>query len=178
MKLKFDGVPVLETERLILREFRIEDFDDFADMWADPVVVEHISGVVATRSESWGRLMSHAGSWPISGFGYWVVVEKASQKFVGIIGFGEMMREIEPSLIGKPEAGWVLAQWAHGKGFATEAMTAAMAWGLEKFGDARMVAIVDPAYKPTLRVAEKCGFKEWVLTTYKDEPCMILEYQG
>ncbi len=122
--------------------------------------------------------MSHAGSWPINGFGYWVVIEKTSGRFAGIVGFGEMRRIIEPSFIGKPEAGWVLAQWAHGQGYATEAMRAGMDWGLEKFGDARPVAIVDPTYKPTLRVAEKCGFKEWVLTTYKGEPALIMEHGG
>ena len=178
MKLEFVGVPILETERLILREFRAEDFDDFADMWADPVVVKHISGVVATRGESWGRLMSHAGSWPIVGLGYWVVIEKQTKKFIGIVGFGEMRREIEPSIEGQPEAGWVLAQWAQGKGYATEAMQVAMAWGLSNFGEVKPVCIIDPDYSATKRVAEKCGFVDKVLTTYKGNPTLIMEYQS
>ena len=177
MKLDFTGVPVLETQRLTLREFRLEDFEAFAEMWADPEVVAHISGVVRTRSESWFRLMSHAGAWPINGFGYWVVVEKASGKFAGHVGFGEMMREIEPSIEGQPEAGWVLAQWAHGKGYATEAMQAALEWGLPRFGGTAPVAIMDPDYLPTRRVAQKCGFVKKSLATYKGEPCLMMEWQ-
>ncbi len=178
MRLEFDGVPVLETDRLILREFRAEDFDAFAAIWADPVVVEHISGVASSRSESWLRLMSHAGAWLINGFGYWVVIEKTSGQFVGHVGFGEMLRDIEPSIEGQPEAGWVLAQWAHGRGYATEAMREAMGWGLVRFGDVRPVAIISPDYLATRRVAQKCGFADKVLTTYKDKPCLIMEYQG
>ncbi len=175
MKLDFTSVPVLLTERLIMREFRAEDFDAFAQMWADLAVVEHISGVVSTRSESWLRLMAHAGAWPINGFGYWVVVEKSSGQFAGHVGFGEMRREIEPSIEGQPEAGWVLASWAQGKGYATEAMGAALDWGRPRFGDVKPVAIMDPDYLPTRRVAQKCGFVEKVRTTYKGGPCLIME---
>ncbi len=178
IKLNFDGVPVLRTERLELREFRATDFEDFAEMWADPVVVKHISGVVATRSESWMRLMSHAGAWPINGFGYWMIYEKISSRFVGIAGFGEMKREITPSIEGQPEAGWILAQWAHGRGYATEAMLAAMDWGLERFGGVKPVAIVDVDFAATRRVAQKCGFVDKVLATYKEKPCLIMEYRG
>ncbi len=178
MILEFNGVPVLETERLILREFRAEDFADFADMWADPLVVEHISGIVATRTESWGNLMKQAGSWILQGIGYWVVIEKSSKKYIGIVGFSDFRREIEPSLQGAPEAGWVLVPSAHGKGYATEAMQAGMAWGLPRFGGVKPVCIIDPDYAATKRVAEKCGFVDKVLTTYKGEPTLIMEYGG
>ncbi|MCF6302735.1 MAG: GNAT family N-acetyltransferase [Devosiaceae bacterium] len=178
MKLDFKSAPTLETERLILREFRSEDFEDFAEMWADPVVVKHISGVVSTRNESWIRLMSHAGAWPINGFGYWIVIEKNSDRFVGIVGFGEMKRDITPSIEGQPEAGWVLAQWAHGRGFATEAMQGAMKWGLKQFGGVKPVAIMDPGYAPTRRVAQKCNFVDKELTVFKGDSCLIMEYQG
>lgn len=178
MELEFSGVPVLETERLILREFRAADFVDFADMWADPVVVKHISGVAATRSESWARLKMLAGSWPLTGWGGWAVQDKANGRFVGNVGFSDFKRIIEPDLGRQPEAAWVLAQWAHGKGYATEAMLAAMAWGKEQFGGVKPVCIIDPDYIATKRVAEKCGFVDKVLTTYKGEPTLIMEYRG
>ncbi len=145
-------------------------------MWADPEVVKHISGKVSNREDSWRRLLSLAGSWPLLGYGYWVVTDRTAGQFLGTVGFGEFLRDISPLFAGRPEAGWVFARHAHGKGFATEAMKAAMAWGLARFGDACPVAIVDPDYPATIRVGEKCGFVKGPLTRYHDEPCLILEY--
>jgi RimJ/RimL family protein N-acetyltransferase len=55
------------------------------------------------------------------------VVDRASQRFVGEVGFADFRREINPPL-DAPEAGWVLASWAAGNGLATEAMIAALRW--------------------------------------------------
>jgi|GEM_PF-6903602 len=53
-----------------------------------------------------------------------------------------------------------------------------MEWELARFGNVRPVAIMSPDYLPTRRVAQKCGFMEKALTTYKDKPCLIMECQG
>jgi len=53
-----------------------------------------------------------------------------------------------------------------------------MKWGLMRFGEVKPVAIIDPDYPGTRRVAEKCGFVEKALATYKEKPCLILEYRG
>ena len=63
------------------------------------------------------------------GFGHWAVEEKASGDFIGDLGFADFKRDIQPSIQGLPELGWVLASRAHGKGYATEAVRAAIAWG-------------------------------------------------
>jgi RimJ/RimL family protein N-acetyltransferase len=60
------------------------------------------------------------------GFGFWVVREKSTGRFVGEVGLANFRRDIEPSLGESKEAGWVLSPWAHGKGFATEAVRAAL----------------------------------------------------
>lgn len=49
--------PVLQSDRLILRPHRAEDFEDVAALWADPDVVRYIGGTPSSRSESWGRLL-------------------------------------------------------------------------------------------------------------------------
>ena len=48
-------VPVVETERLILRGHELSDVEDCAAMWADPTVVAYISGVPSTRDQPWAR---------------------------------------------------------------------------------------------------------------------------
>ena len=70
------------------------------------------------------RLLRYAGHWWLLGFGYWVLQEKATGAFVGELGFAQWKRELEPA-IQVPEAGWVLATAAHGKGYATEALKTA-----------------------------------------------------
>ena len=122
-------VPVIETERLILRGHRMEDFRDCAAMWALPEVVRYIGGKPFSGEEVWARLLRYVGHWQWMGFGFWALEEKATGAFAGELGFAEFKRELEPSIQGIPEIGWVLAPHAHGKGYATEAVQAVVAWG-------------------------------------------------
>jgi len=166
-------VPVLETERLKLRGHRLDDFAQCAAMWADPVVTRYIGGKAFTEEESWTRFLRYIGHWLLLGFGYWVAEEKGSGKFVGEIGFADYKRELEPSLKGMPEIGWVLASGAHGRGYATEAVRAAVEWGDGHFELGRTACIIAPENLASIRVAEKCGYREWQHATYKGRPTLM-----
>ncbi|MDZ4738284.1 MAG: GNAT family N-acetyltransferase [Alphaproteobacteria bacterium] len=169
------AVPVVETERLRLRGHRLDDFEACAALWADPVVTRFIGGKASTRDESWMRLLRNVGHWSLLGFGYWLVEEKASDRFVGEIGFSELKREIEPGFEGVPEAGWVLLPTAHGRGIATEAVKAVLAWGDKKFTGGPTVCIINPENSASIGVAAKCGYREVARTTYKGAP--IIQYR-
>jgi RimJ/RimL family protein N-acetyltransferase len=168
-------IPVLETERLLLRAHRAEDFQPFFEMWADESVVRYISGKAFTEEESWGRFLRHIGQWDLLGFGFWAVEEKATRRFIGQIGYVEAMRAIEPSLKGIPEIGWSLATDTHGKGHALEGARAAVAWGEKHFGGQPIRCIISPENVASLKLAEKLGFKEFVRTTYKGDDIVMLE---
>jgi RimJ/RimL family protein N-acetyltransferase len=172
------AVRVIETARLRLRGHRPDDLGDCAAMWADPGVTRHISGRPFSREEVWSKLLRYTGHWAWLGFGYWAVEEKASGRFVGDVGFADFKREIEPSLEGTPELGWVLAPWSHGRGYATEAAQGALGWGDARFSAARTVCIVAPEHRASLRVAEKCGYREVQRTTYMGEPTVLLAREG
>jgi RimJ/RimL family protein N-acetyltransferase len=172
------ALPGIDTERLTLRVHRVDDFPDSVTMWADPAVTRHIGGKPFGRDEVWTKLLRYLGHWAVMGFGYWVARERATGRFVGEVGLADFKRDIEPSVEGVPEAGWVLASWAHGKGFATEAVRAVLAWGETQLRPARMVCLIDPDNLASIRVAEKCGFQELVRTTYKGHPSIILERSG
>ncbi|HEV7178226.1 MAG TPA: GNAT family N-acetyltransferase, partial [Candidatus Baltobacteraceae bacterium] len=118
-------IPVIETDRLLLRAHRLDDFPASLAMWTDPIVVKHIGGVPSTEQASWFRLMRYLGQWPLLGFGYWAIEEKSSGAFAGDIGFADFKRDIQPSIAGVPELGWALPTPMHGKGYATEAARAA-----------------------------------------------------
>ena len=138
-----------------------------------PQVTRFIGGRPSTQEEAWGRLLRYIGHWSLLGFGYWAVEEKATGRFIGETGFAEGKREIEPSLIGIPEAGWALSPQVHGKGYATEAVRAVIAWGERHFGPVRTACIIAPENTPSIRVAEKCGYREIQRTTYKDNPTIM-----
>jgi len=160
------AIPVLETERLLLRGHTFEDFDPCAAMWADPEVVKFTVGKPLTREDVWARMLRYAGHWSLLGFGYWALEEKSTRKFIGELGFADLQRDLEPSISGLPELGWILAPQSHGKGYATEATRAAIAWGEQHFPHGKMVCIIDAGNVASLRVAEKCGFHASRPATY------------
>ena len=165
--------PTLETERLVLRAHRVEDFCDVAALWADPVVTRFISGVPQTAEESWSRLLRYAGHWLLLGFGYWAVEEKATGNFLGEVGFADMKRAIEPPLGSAPEAGWVFASSAHGKGFALEAVLAIHSWGANHFQTPGSACLIAPENESSIRLAVKLGYREAARSVYKGTEAII-----
>jgi RimJ/RimL family protein N-acetyltransferase len=154
------SIPVLETSRLILRGHRPEDFDIYAAMWADPTLTRYLGdGSTKLREDAWTSFLRQVGHWQMLGFGNWIVEEKESGRQIGTIGFNERRRERAPELDGFPELGWMFDGWASGKGYATESLRAALAWGREKLGPVRVIAITAPDNIASMRVAEKCGFE-------------------
>lgn len=168
-------IPVLETERLRLRPYGLSDFDDYAQMWADPDVVRFIGGKPFDREASWSRFVRQQGMWQLMGFGFFAIEEKATGNFLGEGGFHEVYRNITPSIEGTLEAGWGLNSAGQGWGYATEAMTAAIGWAETAFAGRKMTAIIDPDNLPSLHVAKKLGFAEAARTTYFDKPIVVFE---
>ena len=168
-------IPIVETERLILRDHRLTDFDTYVAMWADPIVTRFVGGQPRTREESWIRLLRHAGMWRHMDFGFWAIEEKATGRFIGEAGFHELRRDMEPSIEGTLEAGWGFIVEAHGKGYASEAVGAALAWSAANHPDEAVTCMIDPAHSLSIRVAEKQGFRERVRTVYRDLPTIIFD---
>jgi RimJ/RimL family protein N-acetyltransferase len=168
-------VPTLETDRLVLRGHRPDDLDDCAAMWGDPMVTRFIGGRPFSREEVWMKLLRNVGHWSLFGFGLLVVREKASGAFVGEVGMAEFKRDIEPSFVGTPEIGWVLAPHAHKRGFATEAVRCVLAWFAAEFDSMRTVCLIDEGNASSMRVAAKCGYRERTRTMFKGQPVVILE---
>lgn len=166
--------PILTTDRLILRAPTLDDFLECYAMWSDPEVIRHIGGKPFTREEVWARLLRYAGHWAMLGYGYWVIREKESGRFVGEVGLADYHREIEPSLMGTPEIGWALDPALHGRGYAAEAVRAALTWADEKWPDGETACIVAPENEPSLRLARKVGYREQLRATYKGQPTIVL----
>ncbi|MDE2494586.1 MAG: GNAT family N-acetyltransferase [Alphaproteobacteria bacterium] len=175
MKMATDlNVPVLETPRLILRGHTLDDFEASTAIWSDPVVCRFFHGGPMTREDIWGRLLRTFGMWAAFGYGSWAVEEKETGDYIGRVGVAAVQRDLDPALEGMPETGWTLASRVHGRGYATEATQAALAWTDGRLGNPRMFCIIAPQNRASIRVAEKCGFRFWRETTYKAEATLIL----
>lgn len=165
--------PTLSTERLILRETRLEDFEPSVAMWSDKRVVRHISGHASSRSDSWGRLIRFPGLWALLGYGYWTVLERETGCLVGQAGLADFKREMTPSIEGVPEAGYVFSPDCHGKGYATEAMRAVMAWADDVLKAEKTCAIIHPDNQASIRVAEKLGFGRPETADFSGKPVTL-----
>lgn len=166
--------PVLETQHLRLRAHRTDDFEGLAALWADPAITRFI-GEPSTRQRSWARLLNYGGLWPLLGFGYWAVEERATGRYIGDVGCADFKREIEPSIAGVPEFGWAIAVAAQGKGYATEALTTCLRWADAHLDFKRVVCIIDPENAVSVRVAEKAGFGAYARTEYLGGPTLMFE---
>lgn len=168
-------VPVIETERLILRGRRTEDFPAYAEMWAHPDVVRYTTVKPLSREDAWTKFARMAGFWALTGYGFWALEEKASGSFIGEAGLADFKRDIEPSLDGKPEFGWGVVSAAQGKGYATEAIRAALDWAQRTLPARNYCCIIDPANEPSIRVADRCGFQRRCEAIYKNAPIALFE---
>ena len=169
-------VPVLETGRLRLRRYEAGDLDASLSMWTHPDVYRFIGGRASGRDEAWARLLRYIGQWEVLGYGYWLAEERASGAFVGELGFLDAKRDLTPSFGDTPEAGWALHPSAQGKGYAAEALEAVLAWAVGRF--ARTVCMIDPQNAPSLRLAERIGYREFARTSFKDAAVILFERDG
>ncbi len=175
MTSSFDRAPRIEMDRLILRAHTPDDLPTCAAMWSNEDVVRYIGGRPFTREEVWARLLRYAGMWVVIGHGFWAIEEKSSGRVIGEVGIMEARRDIEPSFEGTPEVGWALTPPAHGKGYAAEALGAALRWADTALRTPRTVCIISPENAPSIRLAAKFGFRELARTTYHGVPTLQFE---
>jgi RimJ/RimL family protein N-acetyltransferase len=143
-------------------------------MWADPNITKFITGRASTEQQTWMRLLSYAGHWALLGFGYWVIEEKETKDFIGEVGFADFKRDIAPAMKDKPELGFALAFRYHGKGYATEAVRAALSWADEHLPHSTSVCLVNPRNAASLRVVKKCGYEVFEESIYNGQSVLLL----
>jgi len=143
-------IPILQTERLLLRGWKEADLDPFARMMTDPEVARFIGGV-QPRSSVWRAIAMYAGLWMLRGYGLWVVERKSDGAFLGRVGLWQP--ESWPGL----ELAWSLDRPYWGNGYATEAAKAALDHGFRKLAVPKLVSLIDPDNAPSQRVARRLG---------------------
>ncbi|NSC20185.1 GNAT family N-acetyltransferase, partial [Streptomyces albus subsp. chlorinus] len=148
-----EPVPILRTERLILRGWRASDLGPWAAMNADPRVREHFDGLL-TRRQSEASAARFQADLERRGWGWWALEVAETGEFIGFAG-------LDPVEEGLPftgvEAGWRLARPAWGHGYATEAGRAVLAHGFDILGLAEILAVTTAANLRSQAVMRRLG---------------------
>jgi RimJ/RimL family protein N-acetyltransferase len=150
--------PTLTTERLIIEPIAMKHWEAHAAAWADPRMTQYISPEPRQRQESWIKFLQGAGMWSVLGYGYLAFCDRRTGAYLGLGGLGQFERGIA-GLEGYAEAGWAFTHSAWGKGYATEAMSAVLAWADETLPNPEIRCIIDIDNIASMRVGEKLGFK-------------------
>ena len=146
----------LETQRLVLRRFCVDDADNLVDLDADPDVMRFVTGGVPTsRDEIENEVLpAFFGYYErYEGYGFWAVIEKATGEFLGWFHF----RPRPDAVPGEVELGYRLRKSAWGKGYATEGSRALIRKGFTELGVQRVVAEAMAVNTASRRVMEKAG---------------------
>lgn len=140
------------TQRLRMRQWSKDDFEDFCRFFSDPVAARFVGGS-CERPTAWRKLATFIGHWQLRGYGFWAVEDKETHAFIGSAGL--WMPEGWPEL----EVGYWIMPEKQGNGYATEAALKAREVAYQQMGVKTLVSYIHPENLPSKRVAERMGAK-------------------
>ena len=147
---------MIETDRLLLRNWRDEDYDTFVAATNTAAVMRWLGGAqepVALRE----RLASRFTAWQEQrGFTFWVAERKADGALLGFCGL-KIADDPGSPVEGDYEAGWRFREDAWGQGYAKEAAIATLDFAFEKLGAERVVALTVSGNSPSWGLMERLG---------------------
>lgn len=147
---------VVETERLILRRFTPEDAADNYRIYTDPENMRFMGRQPDSVEFERYHLRRHiANYYDRHGFGLWAVVLKENNRLIGRCGL--IFQPVEGAQ--EVEITYLIDRHYWARGLATEAAREAVKLGFEKYRLPRIVALINPENRASVRVAEKIGMK-------------------
>ena len=144
---------MIETERLILREWRDADREPFARMGRSPAVMEHL-GDLLDEAQVEAAIVRQQSFQAVHGCCFWAIERRDDGAFLGFCGLKP--GSVGP-LVGEIEIGWRLREDAWGQGYAKEAAIASLAWGWANRAAPRIMAITTPANRASWGLMERLG---------------------
>jgi RimJ/RimL family protein N-acetyltransferase len=162
-------IPTIETKRLRLRAFTIDDWEPYAGMYADQSFVRYLGGKPLTKGEVWENLAVILGHWALLGYGIWAIERLDTGELVGRAGL--------LNLPGWPdvEVCWALSPRFWGNGYATEAARASIVWAFEEGGLHRLISLIHPENGASEAVALRLGETYREQITFEGKPTNVYE---
>lgn len=145
----------LLTDRLILRPLISQDLNDLAHLYAQPVLMQYITGHPLAYEQVRDGLREQIGHHEQYGFGFCAVILKANG---ALIGRGGLKPGESPAGI-TGELSWLLSSDCWGRGLATELGQASIAYGMTKLHLVRIFATAYRANQASVRVMQKLGMR-------------------
>ncbi|MDS9467504.1 GNAT family N-acetyltransferase [Paracoccus sp. MBLB3053] len=161
-------VPVIETDRLILRAPRFEDLEAITAFGLSDRS-RHVGGPM-TDWQSWHSLIGMIGHWVIRGFGWWMIEDKATGQTAGRTGIGHHIDWPEPEL------GWHLYEGFEGRGIAYEAALAAREYADGTLGLGPLISLIAPDNLRSRRLAERLGASVESETVIRGATCIVYRH--
>ena len=160
---------ILETSRLIIREISESDISSLCVMLADEKVMEFSVNGPMSKSQTLDFIKWCQLSYEDHGIGPWALENKHDSAFVGFAGLSkELIDGVE-----EVHVGYRLARNHWHKGFATEAVSSVVDYGLNSEGCEHIYAIIEPEHRASIRVIEKSGFKVSKKTEFHEKSVNI-----
>jgi len=157
----------LETARLVLRPFVLDDLEAYAAMMAEPEGCRYLGHDPLDRDDAWRQLALFLGHEALRGYSLQAVVERATGALVGRAGLWRP--EGWPGL----EVGWALAHPAWGRGYATEAAAAWRDHAFTELGATDLCSVVHKDNLRSARLAERIGHRPLEAVTIRGAPCVL-----
>lgn len=146
----------LETARVVLRQWRSEDYAEFASMNADPDVMRYFPSLLS-RAESDTLTKKFDNLIAEKGWGFWVAQRKSDGAFIGLVGLNQADDLPFASCI---EVGWRLAKPYWGKGYATETAAASLHFAFSVLEQDRVAAFTTLANSRSREVMSRLGMED------------------
>lgn len=149
---------VIETARLRLRPFTMRDVPALARLYGDDVIMRYMRqghGLKREQAatEARANITNFTDQWRRRGFGVWAVTDRESGRLLGRCGLHHIAE------VNAVEVLYLLNKTVWGRGLATEAAAAALAFGFAQLNLPAIIAIARPENGPSRRVMEKLGLE-------------------
>ncbi len=168
MKIKENSV---ETDRLLLIPCEHAHAAALNSINSLPEVMKFLGGKAESLEDTERFIERVIERWKQHGCSWWTIFEKATEDSIG----GATLQYLPGDSKGRLEVGWRLAPSAQGKGFATEAGQAAIAFGRRNFAGQQIVAVAHPENSASHRVMERLGMKRIGIEEHYGEDCVVYE---
>ncbi len=160
---------IIETPRLLLREFREEDASFFFELNEDPEVVRYTGDPPFGSVEEARQFLRDYGQYEKFGYGRWAVLLKGEEKDGSPAWIGWCGLKYTPEL-DETDIGFRFFRRYWGQGYATEAARACLDYGFGALGLKQVVGRVMKGNKASIRVLEKIGMEFWKEFDFAEHP--------
>jgi RimJ/RimL family protein N-acetyltransferase len=163
--------PTIETDRLKLRPFTLDDLDSYSIMCGDNQFMRFLGGKTFTKRETWRNIAFMLGHWSLLGYGVWAIEHRETGELLGRAGL------LNPYGWPGVELCWALAPNHWGNGYATEAAKASADWAFNDRNMNSLISLIHPENYRSEAVAKRVGETFLRLIHFRGQPTKIYQIE-